>query len=72
MKTLKNKMNSMATRAKNAISNNKAEGFVDSGVKILIAVVIGALLLGGLYTLFGNIILPFLTTKIQGLFSFAG
>ncbi|MCX8172904.1 MAG: DUF6133 family protein [Archaeoglobaceae archaeon] len=58
--------------AKLALSNNKAEGFVDSGVKILIAVVIGALLLGGLYVLFGDTILPTLTTKIQELFNFAG
>jgi hypothetical protein len=72
MKTLKNKMNSMATRAKNAISSNKAEGFVDSGIKILISVVIGALLLGGLYALFGDTILPTLTSKIQDLFNYAG
>ena len=32
------------------IKSKKAEGYVDSGVKILIAVVIGALLLGGVYT----------------------
>lgn len=32
MKTLKAKITAMAVRAKNAITNNKAEGFVDSGV----------------------------------------
>ena len=31
------------------LAANRAENFVDSGIKILIAVVIGALLLGGLY-----------------------
>lgn len=72
MKTLKTKATAMVSRVKNAITNNKAEGFVDSGVKILIAVVIGALLLGGLYVLFGDTILPTLTTKIQELFNFAG
>jgi len=41
-------------------------------LKILIAVVIGALLLGGLYALFGDTILPTLTTKITDLFDFAG
>ena len=35
MKTLKTKITAMALRAKNAITNNKAEGFDDSGVKIL-------------------------------------
>lgn len=72
MKTLKTKFIAMAVRAKNAITNNKAEGFVDSGVKILIAVVIGALLLGGLYVLFGDTILPTLTQKITDLFNYAG
>ena len=51
---------------------SRAEGYVDSGVKILIAVVIGALLLAGLYTLFNTNILPTLTTKITALFNYAG
>ena len=70
--SIRSKFNSMATRATVAVSNIKAEGYVDSGVKILIAVVIGALLLGGLYTLFGDVIMPTVTQKIQGLFNFAG
>ena len=69
--SIRSKFNSMATRATVAVSNIKAEGYVDSGVKILIAVVIGALLLGGLYTLFGDVIMPTVTQKIQGLFNFA-
>ena len=54
------------------IKSNKAEGFVDSAVKILIAVVIGALLLGGFYLLFGNTILPTLTQRITDMFNFKG
>ena len=45
---IREKFNSVAARAAVAVSNVKAEGYVDSGVKILIAVVIGALLLTGL------------------------
>jgi len=41
-------------------------------IKILIAVVIGALLLGGLYALFGDTILPTLRTKIAELFNYEG
>ena len=70
--TIKNKASEMAVRAKTAIENVKAEGYVDSGVKILIAVVIGALLLAGLYTLFNTTIMPTVTQKIQGLFNFKG
>ena len=69
---IKNKATEMAVRAKTAIENVKAEGYVDSGVKILIAVVIGALLLTGLYALFNTTIMPTVTTKIQGLFNYAG
>jgi uncharacterized membrane protein len=70
--TIKNKYNSAVISAKTAIANTRGEGYVDSGVKILIAVVIGALLLGGLYTLFSGTIMPTVTTKIQGLFNYAG
>ena len=70
--SITNKFNTLAVSAKTAIANTRAEGYVDSGVKILIAVVIGALLLGGLYTLFDDTIMPTVTTKIQNLFNFAG
>ena len=69
---IKNKVNSIAIKAQNAIASKKAEGYVDSGVKILIAVVIGALLLAGLYALFNTTIMPTVTTKVQGLFNFKG
>ena len=34
--------------------NNRGEGYINTGVKIIIAVVIGALILGGLYLLFAG------------------
>ena len=43
----------------------RGENYVDSGVKILIAVVIGALLLAGLYSLFGDTIMPTVTQRVQ-------
>ena len=70
--SIKNKFNSIAVRTQNAIANTHAEGYVDSGVKILIAVVIGALLLSGLYALFNTTIMPTVTSKITELFNFAG
>ncbi|WMJ22869.1 DUF6133 family protein [Paludicola sp. MB14-C6] len=70
MKTIRNKMNVAVIRAKAALTSNKGEGFVDTGVKILISVVIGALLLAGLYSLFGTTILPTLTEKIKALFNY--
>ena len=70
--TITNKFNSLAVRTQTAIANTRAEGYVDSGVKILIAVVIGALLLSGLYALFNTTIMPTVTSKITELFNFAG
>ena len=72
LKKIKEKFNSACARVAVAVSNNKAEGYVDSGVKILIAVVIGALLLTGLYALFNTTIMPTVTEKITNLFSYNG
>lgn len=54
------------------LTARRGENFVDSGVKILIAVVIGALLLGGLYALFGDTIMPTVTKKVEEMFKFKG
>lgn len=69
---IKTKAQTAYIAAKTQIENRKAEGYVDSGVKILIAVVIGTLLLTGLYMLFNTTIFPTLQTKIQGLFNYSG
>ena len=71
-----NKISAMAhvkkEQIRNAISNNEGENYVDTAVKILIAVVLGGLLLAGLYSLFGEIVLPTLKTKIQSMFNYRG
>ena len=71
-KRIKEKFNSMCARTAVAVMNRKAEGYVDSGVKILIAVVIGALLLSLLYGLFNKTIMPTVTKKITDLFNYKG
>ena len=71
-KKIRNKVNSVLATAKATVATKKAEGYVDSGVKILIAVVIGALLLAGLYALFNTTIMPTVTSKIVALFGYSG
>ena len=71
-KKIRNKVNYAISTVRTAVACKKAEGYVDSGVKILIAVVIGALLLAGLYALFNTTIMPTVTTKITELFSYNG
>ena len=61
-----------AEKAVQLLKDKKGENYVDSAVKILIAVVIGALLLAGLYALFNDVVMPTLTTKIQTMFNYAG
>lgn len=59
-------------RAKAALDNRCGEGFVDTAIKILMAVVIGALVLAGLYALFSGTVLPTLTQRIKDMFNYAG
>ena len=65
------KANELAIRAKSTLDNAKAEGYIDTGVKIIIGVVVGAVVLGGLYALFDGVILPTLETRIDGMFDYA-
>ena len=62
----------MAANAHGVLDGTVAEAYVDTGVKILIAVVIGALLLTLLYALFNDTIMPTVTEKVEGLFNYAG
>ena len=70
--TLKNKARNASIKAAAVLCNMRAENFVDSGIKILIAVVIGALLLGGLNSLFGDTIMPTETQRVEEMFNFQG
>lgn len=54
------------------LKEKSGENYVDTGVKILIAVVLGALLLAGLYTLFNTTIMPTLTQRITDMFNYTG
>ncbi|WP_270810391.1 DUF6133 family protein [Hungatella effluvii] len=57
-------------RAEQALRSQSGEGFVDTAIKILLAVVIGALLLGGLYTLFDDTVLPTLIRRVTEMFDY--
>ncbi len=70
--SIKNKFNSAVVSAKTAIESTSGEGYIDTGVKIIIGVVIGGVILAGLYALFNTTIIPTLTTKIGEMFNYAG
>ncbi len=71
-RTVKEKAISVAIHTRTSVANATGEGYIDSGVKIIIGVVIGGVLLAGLYTLFNSTIIPTLTTKITEMFSYSG
>ena len=69
---MQNKANALVIRAKTTLDNAKAEGYIDTGVKIIIGVVVGAVILAGLYALFSGVILPTLEGRIDGMFDYSG
>lgn len=76
MKKLVNKVSDKITEkavmVQTLLCSQRGEGFVDTAIKILISVVIGALVLGGLYALFGETVLPTLKQRIQDMFNYGG
>ena len=70
--SIKNKWGKAVISAKTAIESTSGEGYIDTGVKIIIGVVIGGVILAGLYALFNTTIIPTLTTKIGEMFNYAG
>ena len=69
---IKSKFNRAVISAKTAIESTSGEGYIDTGVKIIIGVVIGGVILAGLYALFNTTIIPTLTSKIAQMFNYAG
>ena len=66
------KISGKAMQARAILSSSSGEGYVDTAVKILMAVVIGALLLAGLYALFSGTVMPTLVQRIKDMFNYAG
>ena len=72
-KLIKKTVNSVRSASiRLAATRRSGEGYIDTAVKILIAVVLGALLLAGLYALFGDVVMPTLNQRIKDMFNYAG
>ena len=72
VETVKIILTRKVAQTKAALTSAVGEGYVDSGVKIIIAVVVGGVLLAGLYALFKTTILPNLNTEIGKMFNYSG
>ena len=65
-----NKYNIFSTmsRAGSILKNEKGDFYISDGVKIIIAVVLGALLLAALTAIFNDTVIPRITSEIEALF----
>ncbi|MBA1336220.1 MAG: hypothetical protein HPY66_2464 [Firmicutes bacterium] len=66
------KMLRAVVTVKGIVSDKSGSGMIDLAINIMISVVLGALVLAGLYLLFGSTILPTLSEKIRAMFNYQG
>ena len=72
IQSLSEKLQIFKARSRTVLASTRGEGYIDTAVKILIAVVLGALLLAGLYALLEGTVLPTLVQRIKEMFNYAG
>ena len=72
MKRMYIKFMTAKERMRKALADNSGQGALETAVGVLIAVVLGALILAGLYALIGDQVLPSLREKIQDMFDYSG
>lgn len=63
------KANYLLNRSRMALSNQRGDFYISDAVKIIIAVVLGALLLAALTLIFNDTVIPRITEEIESLFS---
>ncbi len=66
--TVKTKTTGVINHAKNVLNNERGDFYISDGVKIIIAVVLGALLLAALTGIFNDTVIPRITQEITELF----
>ena len=75
MKNFKNLMNAASAKVKNlkasakqALDNENGDFYISEGVKVIIAVILGSLLITAMVALFNSQIIPGIQEKIKALF----
>ena len=64
------KLNLLRYKTGRIIADNSGQSALDTAVVVLISIVLGALILAGLYALLDDTVLPTLSTKIQEMFDY--
>ncbi len=72
MKRLNKIAINVRTRFIGVMTDKRGEGALNTAITILISVVLGALILAGLYALIGDVVLPELEDRIIDMFNYNG
>ena len=68
----KQKARELAGRTKEVLANREGQGTLDVAITVLISIVLGALILAGLYLIVDSTVLPTITQRIKDMFDYAG
>ena len=66
---IRNRLSSAIRKARKTLFNQRGDFYISDAVKIIIAVVLGALLLAALTNIFNGTVIPRITQEIQRLFN---
>ena len=65
---VRNRLDNAIRKARQTLSNQRGDFYISDAVKIIIAVVLGALLLAALTAIFNGTVIPRITQEITRLF----
>lgn len=70
--TAKQKARELADRTAEALTGRTGQGTLDVAITVLISIVLGALILAGLYLIVDDTVLPTITQRIKDMFNYGG
>lgn len=70
--TAKQKARELADRTAEALTDRTGQGTLDVAITVLISIVLGALILAGLYLIVDDTVLPTITQRIKDMFNYGG
>ena len=71
IKKMEMKLLSLKERMRKKAADNSGQGALDTAIVCLIAIVLGALILAGLYAILDGEVMPALSQKIQEMFNYS-
>lgn len=72
MWSARHKVQELTGRTKNVLADRAGQGTLDVAITVLISIVLGALILAGLYLIVNSTVLPTITKRIEDMFNYKG